>query len=268
MNVSDFIKKIPFAKKAAEVAFDDCGLIAIDKGSGVMSHPNPNGGKNSAPAVLRAKYNFKGEYFSWDDNETGEKMRLYLINRLDSPTSGILLAATTEELAKTLKKAFKEKSAKKTYYAICIGKLFGKEGEWNDFLEVKKYGSYVRGKTSPGGVRAITRYFSEASDANGLMLTLLRLEPKTGRTHQLRIQCASHQMPILGDETYGNFAANRHLKAVAGAKRMYLHCAKTEVEFELGGKKISFAAESPLPQSFRDIIEYNPQTARNKQALR
>ena len=73
MNVSDFIKKIPFAKKAAAVAFDDCGLIAVDKGSGIMSHPNPNGGKNSAPAILRATYNFGGEYFSWDDEETGDR---------------------------------------------------------------------------------------------------------------------------------------------------------------------------------------------------
>ena len=268
MSIEDFIKKIPFSKKARAVAFDECGAIAIDKGSGLMSHPNPGSKPGSAPAILRAKYNFNGEYFSWDDEESGEKMRLYLINRLDSPTSGLLLAAASEELAAALKKAFKEKSAKKTYYAICVGRAFGKEGDWNDFLEVKKYGSYVRGKASPGGVRAITHYASVAPDANGLSLTLMRLEPKTGRTHQLRIQCASRKIPILGDETYGNFAANRSLRQIAGAKRMYLHCAKTEVKFEFRGEKIKFAAESPLPQSFKDIIEYNPQTARNKQGLR
>ncbi|MBR4598177.1 MAG: RNA pseudouridine synthase [Opitutales bacterium] len=254
MDTEAFIKKIPFAKKASAIAFAECGAVAIDKGAGLMSHPNP-GGSNSSPAILRAKYNFKGEYFSWQDAESGEKMRLYLINRLDSPTSGVMLAATSGELAQSLKKAFKEKSAKKTYYAVCVGRPAFKEGEWNDYLEVKKYGGFVRGKTSAGGIRAITRYALEASDAKGLMLSLLRLEPKTGRTHQLRVQCASHNVPILGDETYGNFAANRRLKQAASAKRMYLHCAKTEVEFEFGGKKTLFRAESPLPQSFKDIIE-------------
>lgn len=254
MDIKDFIDKIPFARKVQAVAFDPCGLIAISKGSGIMSHPNPNPKDNAAPSILRAKYNFKGEYFSWKSEN--ENLHLYLANRLDSPTSGVMLASASEELAAELKKAFKEKTAKKTYYAICLGRPFGKEGEWNDFLDIRRYGNFVRGKAG-GGTRAVTRFAFEKLDENGLMLSLMRLEPKTGRTHQLRIQCASHKLPILGDETYGDFAANRKLRRIANAKRMYLHCAKTEVEFEFKGKKINFCAEDSLPQSFKDIIEYN-----------
>lgn len=256
MDIIDFIDKIPFARKAQAVAFDPCGLIAISKGSGIMSHPNPNPKDNMAPSILRAKYNFKEEYFSWKAEGCEKNLHLYLINRLDSPTSGIMLASASKELAAELKKAFKEKSAKKTYYAICVGRPFGKEGEWNDFLDIKRFGNFVRGKTG-GGTRAITRFAFERIDENKLMLSLMRLEPKTGRTHQLRIQCASHKLPILGDETYGDFEANRRFRRLAGAKRMYLHCAKTEVEFEFNGKKINFCAEDKLPQSFKDIIEFN-----------
>ncbi len=256
MTVPEFIEKIPFAKKACAIAYDDYGIIAISKGSGIMSHPNPNPKDNTAPAILRAKYNFKGEYFSWKSESCEENLHLYLVNRLDSPTSGVMLATTNEELAFELKKAFKQKTAKKTYYAICLGRPFGKSGEWNDFLDIKRYGNFVRGKTG-AGIRAITNFTFEKMDNNGLQLSLIKLEPKTGRTHQLRIQCASHKLPILGDETYGDFNANRHLRQLTFFRRMYLHCAKTEVEFEFKGKQMKFSVEDPLPQSFKDVIEYN-----------
>lgn len=256
MNIQDFIDKIPFAKKACAIAYDDCGLIAISKGSGIMSHPNPNPKDNVAPAILRAKYNFKSEYFSWKVEGYDKHLHLYLVNRLDSPTSGLMLTTTNEELAIELKKAFKNHTAQKTYYAICLGRPFGKSGQWNDFLDIKRYGSFVRGKTG-GGTRAITNFTFEKMDNNGLMLSLMKLEPQTGRTHQLRIQCASHKLPILGDDTYGHFATNRKIRQLTNFKRMYLHCAKTEIEFNFKGKAMKFCVEDPLPKSFKDIIEFN-----------
>lgn len=257
MNIEDFIESIPLAKKAAVLKYDSCGLIAFDKGSGLMSHPNPNSPDSKNHPFVRARYNFKEEYYSWtlpDD----QKARLYLVNRLDSPTSGIILATDNEELAKVLKHSFKEKDAQKTYFAICQGKPLVNIGEWSDFLDVKKYGNFVRAQsTSKGPTRAISKFEFVRSDANKLGLSLLKLKPLTGRTHQLRIQCAKRNLPIVGDQTYGNFQLNKEIRRITSIPRMFLHCASTKVEFEFNSQKISFEAKSPLPDSFKEVLDYN-----------
>lgn len=257
MDLSEFIETIPLAKKAAVLNFDDCGLIAFDKGSGLMSHPNPNIPNPDNHPFIRARYNFKQEYYSWPLG-SGERARLYLINRLDSPTSGVILASASEEVAKAVKESFKQKSAQKTYFAICKGKFPGNSGQWSDFLEVKNFGNFVRGQVSrKGPLKALTKFEFVRADENKLGLYLMKLEPLTGRTHQLRIQCAKHNLPIVGDQTYGDFALNREIRRISSIPRMFLHCGATRVEFEYESKNIVFEAKSNLPDSFKEILTYN-----------
>ncbi len=73
-------------------------------------------------------------------------------------------------------------------------------------------------------------------------MSLIELQPLTGRTHQLRVQCAARGFPILGDRTYGDFAWNKRLKA----ERLYLHAEK--VSFIFG--KITFEAKYPSEWDF------------------
>ena len=80
-------------------------------------------------------------------------------------------------------------------------------------------------------------------------------EPLTGITHQLRVQCAKHGMPILGDATYGNFAANKKIRSMSKINRLFLHCACTELEAEISGKKVVFSAAAKLPESFEAIMQ-------------
>ena len=90
---------------------------------------------------------------------------------------------------------------------------------------------------------------------NGNKPTLLRMEAKTGRTHQLRVQSALHGHPILGDKTYGDFAMN---KTFAGRDprfaRMFLHCSHTAFRYPWAGGEHKFVAASPLPESFIDAL--------------
>lgn len=270
MNIEEFIDTIPFARDCNILAFDECGLVAILKKAGRASHPNtPKGvikgkGKPLIPMVM-ARYNLKEEYYSWeipnenDPDADPKKARLYLINRLDSPTSGIILAATTKEVADAAKAAFLNKTVKKTYHAICVGMATQKYGKWLDRIKEYKGNNFVRGKTDNSGQLAVCSFYIEALDKNGAGLSLIRLEPETGLTHQLRIQCSQHKMPILGDATYGNFQANKRFKKLAKVNRLFLHCSKTEIDIQLGDKKIHFSAETPLPNSFATLMEYNPQ---------
>lgn len=258
MNIEEFIAKTPFAKKAEPLAYMDCGIIAINKGSGIMSHPNPRRERNESPSIVRAKYNFSGEYYSWEDPASGENMRLHLINRLDSPTSGVMLASADGRVAEAARAAFREKSAKKVYYAVCGGKSFVKSGDWSDLIEIRKAGAFVRGRAAEsGGYKSRSHFEIERTDQNGMGLSLVRLEPLTGRTHQLRIQCAKHGLPILGDAIYGDFQLNRRFRSLFSIPRMFLHCLSTSVEFEIDGEKISFSAKAPIPESFEKALSFD-----------
>ena len=80
------------------------------------------------------------------------------------------------------------------------------------------------------------------------MLALLRLSPKTGRTHQLRVQCAKRKLPIIGDRTYGNFQLNRKYAKQFKCDRLFLHATKLKVKISQKGKtEFMWEVVSPLP---------------------
>ena len=114
---------------AKSIPLDPRGIIAISKRAGYSSHPNPDG-KRGHPMVL-APYNFDGEYFSWED-ESGHKRRLWLANRLDSPTSGIVIAASDPDAAAAAREAFRSRRAEKIYRAICVCRAPARSGFWRD----------------------------------------------------------------------------------------------------------------------------------------
>jgi 23S rRNA-/tRNA-specific pseudouridylate synthase len=76
------------------------------------------------------------------------------------------------------------------------------------------------------------------------------LEPITGRSHQLRVQCANRGLPIVGDATYGDFARNRDFARRTKQKRMFLHSLETGFDYEFHGQRCHFSAKAPLPTEF------------------
>ena len=256
--MNNLISSIPFSTGCEIIATHPCGLVAINKKAGRASHPNAKMSKNDKPPMIRAHYNLKEECYSWED-QSQQKHKLYLINRLDSPTSGVILASTNLEVAELAKEQFKLQNVDKVYMAIAIGKLIPSFGLWKDRITITKKSNFVRAqKGGEKNVRiAITKYKVETFDENSLNLSLLRLEPQTGLTHQLRVQCANHHHPILGDATYGDFSANKRIKAKTKISRLFLHCVATSLKFTLNGEDIDFQATAPLPESFQKIIRFN-----------
>ena len=100
--------------------------------------------------------------------------------------------------------------------------------------------------TRGNGPTAITEV-SVARDKQGLYgMTLLKLSPKTGRTHQLRVQSALRKIPIIGDRTYGDFTLNRKIARASKVDGLCLHAGEIELDLCWKGENIRFRSDSPL----------------------
>ena len=250
----DFWSTLPVGRGVALIGRDENGLVAFYKPAGVLSHPNDR--TDESRSLLNARYAIDGEYFEWiaSDSRVPKPERLWLLNRLDSATSGVILAATRSELATEIRAHFKRKQVHKEYVALVFGSPRATEDVWRDRLAIEKQAGKIRTAAHAGRVPAECRMTLLRKGTREPRLALLRLEPKTGRSHQLRVQCAKRELPIVGDQTYGDFARNRAFAKLTGSKRLFLHSMSTRFEYEFGGKRQIFSAAAPLPDEFEKFL--------------
>lgn len=133
-----------------------------------------------------------------------------LCHRLDAATGGLVMAAVDEEVYNQALEAFQNHSGLRKYYrALVFGRFEKPEGTLKAFLKKDARQSTVQvvHKNLPGAKPIETRYKVEGEMGKGLYS--LRLEPVTGRTHQLRAHMADFGHPLLGDDRYGDHAANK-----------------------------------------------------------
>src|SRR6185295_17943443 len=122
---------------------------------------------------------------------------------------------------------------------------------WRDLLAVEKRAGQIRTEARAGNIPAESRMKVLRAGRKEPRLSLLQLEPQTGRSHQLRVQCAKRHLPIVGDQTYGNFPRNREFAKAAGTKRMFLHSLETSFDYEFKRRSYTFTAKAPLPEEFK-----------------
>lgn len=219
-----------------------CGVLALEKPEGILSHPNREEEKNRS--LLQAEYHAAVKAYRWKPAKPldAPEFRLYLVNRLDSPTSGVLLATLTRDMAAYLREQFQSRKVEKLYHAIVWQGPTEQEGEWMDRLVESREGGRLRVRRArKGGAEAVVRFKVQHREHG---IALVQLRPRTGRTHQLRVQCAARGWPVVGDKVYGNFRADRDLFGKGLPERLYLHSHSVRVELPDGGK---FKASSPPP---------------------
>lgn len=240
----------PLGRGVEVVQRDAHGLVALSKPAGILSHPNSPA--DEPRSLLTCAYRTDGEFFEWPAGPLGGAGRLYLLNRLDSATSGVILAATGEKLATEIRALFQRRHIHKQYCALVFGVPSEGRQTWRDRLAVQKRGGQVRTQAT-GNIPAEAEMRVLRSKRGDVPLALLSLEPKTGRSHQLRVQCAKRHLPIVGDATYGNFAANRAFAKATGQKRLFLHSLETRFDYAVGGRMVSFTARAELPKEFEQV---------------
>ncbi|HVS52104.1 MAG TPA: RNA pseudouridine synthase [Opitutaceae bacterium] len=247
-----FWAALPLGRDVTPLARDDNGLAAFAKPAGVLAHPNERG--DEPRSLLNARYDLEREFFEWSPSGGGATQRLWLLNRLDSATSGVILATSGEALAAEIRAQFKRKQVRKIYHALVFGAPRQPAELWRDLLAVEKRAGRIRTAAHAGHVPAECRMTVVRIGRGEPRFALLRLEPRTGRSHQLRVQCAKRGLPIVGDQTYGDFARNRAFAKQVETKRMFLHSTETTFDYEWNGRRWHFAAAAPLPEEFEKFL--------------
>ncbi|HTB63733.1 MAG TPA: pseudouridine synthase, partial [Opitutales bacterium] len=149
----DWSRLLPLAHTARVVASSG-PLLALEKPAGIMTHPNKEVDRNFS--LLRAAYDPGRECYHWEPSTPDAPKELFLLNRLDSPTSGLVMAALDEETAIAGRQAFANGKVVKIYYAIVLGVPRPAKGVWTDKLmrvpsEPGRGGGGVRVVVTRGG---------------------------------------------------------------------------------------------------------------------
>jgi 23S rRNA pseudouridine1911/1915/1917 synthase len=175
------------------VLWSDERIVAIDKAAGV-SLATP---RSSPEAAVRRLVESLGEA------ERGQHLLdcgpLFLVHRLDVGTSGVVLLARDEQAHRALVRAFSSHRVRKTYLALVWGRPRPAVGQMDAALGPDQV-DRRRMKVDPEGRAALTRYRVRGKAPH---VSLVELEPETGRTHQIRVHLAQVGHPIVGDDLYG-----------------------------------------------------------------
>ena len=174
----------------SRLLYRDGLMLVIDKPAGIAVHNGPKGG-----ICLQDHF---------DALRFGLPRLPGLAHRLDRDTSGCLVLGRHRKALAQLGKLFRNGAIDKTYWAVVEGSPSGDEGEIDMPLGRldDKIGWWM--KVDPKGQKALTLWRVVGRGTwRGAPIAWLELEPKTGRTHQLRVHCASQGWPILGDAIYG-----------------------------------------------------------------
>jgi 23S rRNA pseudouridine955/2504/2580 synthase len=244
---ADLWTTLPLGEGVAVLHHDADGIGALNKPAGILSHPNRRG--EEPRSLLQVPYDEEAQAYRWTAD--GAERRLWLLNRLDGATSGVLLVAADPALAAAIREQFARKRVRKVYNALVFGAPRERVQLWRDLLAVQKRGGQVRTSAMAGNIPAVTQFSLLTQTRGAFSTSLVRLEPQTGRSHQLRVQAAKRGLPIVGDQTYGDFGLNRSFARATGESRLFLHSLETSFTYEWNGRPHTFKAAAPLPPEFR-----------------
>lgn len=210
--------------KTLPILFEDDDLIAVSKPAGVIV------GREDDPGSLE----------SLVSSQIGR--RVFPYHRLDKLTTGIVLLGKRTSHAKAMSEAFENKTIRKAYLAVVHGKW-----QWSKVETFVWRGSdgFMAQSEQPtsDGKKATTTF---RALAHGAGKSLVEALPKTGRTHQIRLHCAFHGCPIIGDSVYGAevVAASGSRVALASEPGLALHAYRLDFKHPASGKTV-FLRDEP-----------------------
>lgn len=221
-----------------EILFEDEYLIAINKPSGLLVHRTSIAADETVFALQLLR------------DQIGQHVSP--VHRLDRPTSGVLLFSKKEEILPLLKEQFADRSVQKTYLAIVRGIPAVKSDLIDYPLKSERSGRMQEAQTSYKVMAESEIPFDTTGRYPTSRYSLLKLKPKTGRTHQIRRHLAHLRHYIIGDKKHGDNKQNRFFEKQFGMENLLLHAKK--LEFAHPVSKELLHVEAPLPPHFLKIM--------------
>ncbi len=218
-----------------EILFEDCEIIVINKPPGLVVHPAPG---NKTGTLVNGILNKIKNPESFPD-----PLRPGIVHRLDKETSGIIVVCKNINAYNEMVYMFKNRYIKKTYYAIVKSDSLPDSGMINTPIGRSEF-NRKKFSVRETGKPALTHY-NVISKNNGH--SLLEIDLKTGRTHQIRVHLASLNAPVVGDKIYGRKNSNYTTRGMA-------LCAK-KIEFPHPAGCIMCSFETGLPMHFTKLLE-------------
>ena len=217
-----------------KILFEDKDVLAIEKPSGVLVHPNERSKEKTVFDLFVKKY-----------------PKLQIVHRLDKETSGVMLLAKNEKAHEFLKKQFQNRTIKKVYRAIVSGHMKNDHGLVNKPIgrSPSDFRRRLAGRGARGELReAITEYkVLKRFGTSSKKFSYLEIKPKTGRTHQIRVHMKFLNHPVACDSLY-----NPEGPCPQGLKRLALHAKSIEFK-NTNGKTVK--VESLLPKDFQRVVK-------------
>jgi len=226
-----------------EIVHEDADLVVVNKPAGMVVHI---GAGVKSGTLVNALLHHIGAL-----STAGGELRPGIVHRLDRMTSGLVVVAKNDFTHRALAAQFKGREVRKTYLLLVHGRVAKDVGEIS-----KPVGRdpVRRVRMKVGGIRpreALTRYRVQRRFAH---FTLLEAEPRTGRTHQIRVHFASLSHPVVGDTLYGAPAKLRFgAREQPTLPRTFLHAAALEFRHPRSGERTILRA--PLPEELEDFLK-------------
>lgn len=207
-----------------KILFEDNHIIVVEKPVNIPSQGDKTGDEDMLTIIktyLKEKYNKPGDVY------------LGLIHRLDRPTGGVMVFAKTSKAASRLSEQVRDKKLHKKYLAIVDGKMEEEKGTFRDFLlkNEKTNTSKVVQEGTKNSKEAILDY--EVIKYNEeINMSVVKVDLHTGRHHQIRVQFASRNHSLSGDQKYGTRGRGKQLALWAYYLSFEHPTLKEKIEFE------------------------------------
>jgi len=230
-----------------DVVYEDDALIVINKPAGLVVHPAA--GIHSGTLANALAYHFQNL------PSGANPVRPGIVHRLDRDTSGLLVVAKTPEAMEHLSDQFRDRTVFKSYVALVHGRVDAESGSINQPL-ARDPSNRTRMAVVRGGRTALSLYKIRRRYQR---FTLLDVELKTGRTHQIRVHLAWLKHPVVADETYGGGRDNtiqdaQQRSRIRNLGRHFLHAERLGLTHPTTGQRLEFCA--PLPNELSELLDH------------